>query len=239
MFARADHQRHEIDAEPFHHRHGEQKHHRRAVHGEDLVVEIGAEERGCPAARAAGASARREQAARAGRKPNAVTMIAACRSTCDRRRESQPIKPGRRPRSRRARPRSPRRRASRERRDRGRGSLKRLQIGEQRLQIVGRDWLRRHLVARLDAPADRRSSRRDVPRVFGSVPAASVRPARRRASGRARPGRRPASREWCGTSRTARHEDLAAAALGASVGGSVAGCRCGCQPRSNAASVRR
>ena len=32
--------RHEIDAEPLHHRHGKQEHHRRAVRGEDLVVEI-------------------------------------------------------------------------------------------------------------------------------------------------------------------------------------------------------
>ena len=42
--ARADHERHEVDAERLHHRHREQEHHRAAVHREDLVVEVGADE---------------------------------------------------------------------------------------------------------------------------------------------------------------------------------------------------
>jgi hypothetical protein len=40
----ADHQRHQVDAHRLHHRHGEQEHHHRAVRGEDLVVEVRAEE---------------------------------------------------------------------------------------------------------------------------------------------------------------------------------------------------
>jgi hypothetical protein len=38
--ARADHQRHEVDGECLGDRHAEQEHHRRAAHGEELVVEI-------------------------------------------------------------------------------------------------------------------------------------------------------------------------------------------------------
>ncbi len=44
MLAGADHQRHEVDAERLHHRHGEQEHHHRAVHREDLVVRVRPEE---------------------------------------------------------------------------------------------------------------------------------------------------------------------------------------------------
>ena len=42
--ARADHQRHQVEREALHHRHGEQEHHRRAVHREELVVEVRADE---------------------------------------------------------------------------------------------------------------------------------------------------------------------------------------------------
>jgi hypothetical protein len=41
---RADHERHQRNTQTFHHRHGKQKHHRRAVHREQLVVEIGVDE---------------------------------------------------------------------------------------------------------------------------------------------------------------------------------------------------
>ena len=44
--AGADHQRHEVDGDRLHHRHGEQEHHVRAVHGEDLVVAVGADDPG-------------------------------------------------------------------------------------------------------------------------------------------------------------------------------------------------
>ena len=47
--ARADHQRHEVEREALHHRHGEQEHHRRAVHREQLVVEVRAERACCSA----------------------------------------------------------------------------------------------------------------------------------------------------------------------------------------------
>ena len=42
--ARADHQRHEVRGDRLHHRHGEEEHHRRAVHREELVVEVRADE---------------------------------------------------------------------------------------------------------------------------------------------------------------------------------------------------
>ena len=42
--ARADHQRHQVDSQAHHHRHCEEEHHRRAVHREELVIEIGIEE---------------------------------------------------------------------------------------------------------------------------------------------------------------------------------------------------
>ncbi|MGY2937860.1 hypothetical protein ACVWZ6_007462 [Bradyrhizobium sp. GM6.1] len=42
---RADHQRHQINGERLHDRHGEQEHHRRAVHREDLIVLVGGEKR--------------------------------------------------------------------------------------------------------------------------------------------------------------------------------------------------
>jgi hypothetical protein len=42
--ARAEHERHEVEPERLHHRYGEQEHHRRAVHGEDLIVEVGTEQ---------------------------------------------------------------------------------------------------------------------------------------------------------------------------------------------------
>ena len=54
--ARAEHQRHQIDADGLHHRHGEQEHHGRAVHGEKLVVEVRARPACSPARRAAAAS---------------------------------------------------------------------------------------------------------------------------------------------------------------------------------------
>jgi hypothetical protein len=43
--ARADLQRRQVHGEPFEHRHGEEEHHRRAVHGEDLVVGLRRQER--------------------------------------------------------------------------------------------------------------------------------------------------------------------------------------------------
>ena len=42
--ARAEHQRDDVDRDAFHHRHGEQEHHRRAVHGEQLVVALRADQ---------------------------------------------------------------------------------------------------------------------------------------------------------------------------------------------------
>jgi hypothetical protein len=43
--ARADHERHEVQPHCVHHGHGEEEHHRRAVHGEDLIVFIRPDER--------------------------------------------------------------------------------------------------------------------------------------------------------------------------------------------------
>ena len=68
-----DHQRHEIDAHRQHHRHGEQEHHRRAVHGEDLVVEVGAEE-GVVGTRELDAHQRRRACPPSMKNTNAVTM---------------------------------------------------------------------------------------------------------------------------------------------------------------------
>jgi hypothetical protein len=42
--ARADHERHDVEREALHHRDGEEEHHRRPVHREQLVVEVGADE---------------------------------------------------------------------------------------------------------------------------------------------------------------------------------------------------
>jgi hypothetical protein len=70
--ARADHQRHQVDGHGLHHRHGEQEHHRRAVHREELVVQVRARS-ACFRPRQLQAHQQRQQAAGA-KKPNVVSM---------------------------------------------------------------------------------------------------------------------------------------------------------------------
>ena len=154
--ARADHQRHEVDAERLHHRHGEQEHHRRAVHGEELVVEVRPDELVL--------RPRELQAHRRGREPaeeeedERGDEIAPRRRSCGRRVESRRDQArGRCPRSRRAARRSsaPSSMVSRRSRSSRGGErvahFKPLEIGGERIEVVGLELDRRHVDARLDA----------------------------------------------------------------------------------------
>ena len=111
-----------------------------------------------------------------------------------------------------------------------------LEVGEQRLQVVGRERIRRHLVARLDAPADRAPSRRDGRGVFGSVPA-PMRAARREVRQiRADVAVRVVPRMVWHSVHAARHEDIACRAARRSRGGAGGLRAAASSHRSNSAS---